>query len=247
MFNSKAKKTPKNWNKMIDVNTISQGEYDNVAHVRLFGGDGTINNFINNHNVKSITLHKYGSGNDLFRSINKKVLTHTYNVNEFKFINSFGYGIDSYVCEQVEKLEEKSYFRILLNSIKKFKKFNLKLNVDENEYIFNNCFCVCACNGRYFGGGIEIAPKASLENEELDIIVIHNLKGFKILLFLFMLVIKKHYLLKSSVFYIKGSNLKIYNDKNIIYQIDGEIKHTNSHIKVSIGNEITIKKSKKLF
>lgn len=232
---------------MIDVNNLESGEYDNVKHVRLFGGDGTVNNFINNHDVSSISLHKFGSGNDLYRSIERKTFTYTYNANDYKFINGFGYGIDSYVCEQAEKTKAKSYFYILLKSVKNFKKFDLTLKIDNSVHSFSDCFCVCACNGTYFGGGVAIAPKANLSSEELDVIVVHNLKGLKIVLFLFLLLIKKHYLIKSSVFYQKSSNIIIYNNNDIVYQIDGELKHTSTDINISVNSPIIINKSRKSF
>lgn len=247
IYNSKAKKTPKKISKMSDVINLKQGEYDNVHHVRIFGGDGTINSFINNHDVKMITLHKYGSGNDLYRSIKNRVSTYTYNVNDLKFINGFGYGIDSYVCSVAEESSKKSYFSILIKALKNFKKFDLEVDIDGVNYQFCNCHTISVCNGKYFGGGIMIAPKANLEDEELDVVIVHDLHGLKIIPALFLLIIKKHYLLKNNVFNIKARNIKIYNNKSINFQIDGEVKTTSSDIVISKNNSIKIRKSKKTF
>lgn len=247
LFNSKAKKVPKNYQKMRDVSTLEKGEYNNVQHVRIFGGDGTINNFINNHDVKMITLHKYGSGNDLYRSIKNNDTTFIYSANNFKFINGFGYGIDSYVCEVAEKNKKKSYFSILINALKTFKIFDLKVDIDNKFYQINNCYTISICNGKYFGGGVKIAPKAKLDSDELDVIIVHNIFGFKIIVALLLLLIKKHYLLKNNVLYVKAKSITIYNNDKIKFQIDGEVKSTNENINISKSKTIKIRKSKKLF
>ncbi len=247
LFNSKAKNIPKNHKYMIDVNTIEDGKYNNVHHIRLFGGDGTINKFINKHDVRMITLHKYGSGNDLYRAFKKSVNTFTYNVNDLKFINGFGYGIDSHVCEVIENQANKAYFSSLIKSVINFKRFDLKLNIDDHFYSFNNCHTICIFNGQFFGGGIKIAPKAKLENEELDVVIFHELFGIKMFVAILLVLIKKHYLLKNNVFYTKANRICIFNDKTITYQIDGELITTSSNINISLNKPIKVKKSKKRF
>lgn len=247
LFNSKAKRVPKNFAKMTDVVNVNKGEYDNVKHVRLFGGDGTINNFINNHDVKTVTLHKYGSGNDLFRSINNQANTFIYNANDLKFINSFGYGIDSYVCSVAEESTTKSYFSILIKALKSFKCFDLEVTLDEEKYSFTDCYTISICNGQYFGGGIKIAPKANLEDEELDVVIVHNLHGLKLIIALFLLVFRKHYLLKKNVFYTKATNITIFNNQPITFQLDGEVRTTSTNIEISKNKAIKVIKSKKKF
>ncbi len=244
LFNPKEKSKPKNYQEMIDVSSVKQGDYNGVEYVHLFGGDGTINNFINHHDVEKIILHRYGSGNDLLRSIDSCSSTFIYTANDNKFINSFGMGIDSHVCKVAREIGNKNYLKLLLKALPNFKKFDVKIIVDGEKHSFNNCYIVSVCNGKYLGKGIKIAPKAELEKETVDVVVIHDLFGLKIIWGLFLLMIQKHYLLKKNVFYKKASQVTIENNEDRWYQIDGEVKYEIKDIVISRGKPIKIEKAK---
>lgn len=239
LYNSYAKKLPKHYKRMVDMTTI---ENDcSFKHVHLFGGDGTLNSFVNNYKVSKITLYKKGSGNDFYRSLKKTNNSWIYSANDLKFINGFGTGIDAVVCDSLSK--NKNYLKTLLKTLKEFKTFDLEINIDAKSKKFSNCHSLIVNNGKYIGGGFKVAPKANIEDPLLDVVVVHNLSKVRIAALLFLLIFGKHYLLKKSVYYTKASNIDVLNT-NILYQIDGEVHTSDKPITISKYRKITVNKNR---
>lgn len=241
IYNKYSKIQPKNKERMQDLSSISDHVlYQN--HVYLYGGDGTINSFINKYTVKKLTILKYGSGNDFYKNLKKKQqTTYIYNANEHKFINGFGCGIDAHVCKTANNTKSKAYYKIVLESLKSYQTKNIDIEIDGKTYHFKNIVLLAIQNGKYFGGGLKIAPKANVQDEKLDVIIGHSLKNWQIYLILPLVKLGLHPLFKSKVFYKKASNIKILST-DLLFQIDGEVHQSNKNIEISAYKSIVVNK-----
>ena len=205
--------------------------------VILLGGDGTINRFVNNtidYDIKQgIYLKKNGSGNDYLRSLKgfddlpQYIMKSVFDTGqETHYINSIGMGLDGYVGYLIEQSPRKGQFRYFFNTFKALVKYipePLNLTIDDKEYNFKKSYIVAICNGKYFGGGMKVAPDGNISDEELDIVVLHSANKLMVLPIFFMLYLGKHRLFKKYVFFKKGKKVKAAFTTPQISQADGEI------------------------
>lgn len=163
--------------------------------VILTGGDGTINRFVNETaelNVPNdILYYAVGTGNDFLNDIGKKVGDPPFSIKKYlcdlptvtvkgktyRFLNGVGYGIDGYCCEVGDELRKKSdkpvnYASIAIKGLLfHFKPANAVITVDGKEYRFQKVWLAPTMNGRFYGGGMMIAPQQDRLNAERTVTV----------------------------------------------------------------------------
>ncbi len=224
--------------------------YSEVRDLIIYsvGGDGTLNEVLNGIDVNSNSLGiiPAGSGNDFFRSISgiseKNILARTINgkeqyfdlgtVNDIFFLNVASVGIDAEVVQNSEKFKKIpfipglfAYIMGIFFTVFKFRSSNLKINIDGNEFL-RRTLLLAVANGKYYGGGMKLAPRADLQDGYFDIYHVDNLSPLKILLLFPKLIKGTHENLKE-VSYFKGKNVRILSDNDISLNIDGEILKTS--------------------
>ena len=212
--------------------------------VVIIGGDGTFHQFVNAIKPNKINCRVFalasGTGNDFSRDYKRKKMfeiTHLINdlplltINnekEYVFLNGIGYGVDSLVCYEkdaaLKKGEKASYFKIALKVIKNFKPYTLDLTIDGKQYHYEKVWFFVCNNGRFFGGGMTVTPKAVREDDVLDVCVVHGI-GIKKLLFILPTVFFGwHVGFKKYVSMIRGKHIVADNHGACdILQRDGEV------------------------
>ncbi len=247
--------------KLVDVTTIEDaksflsqlGKDDDIV---LAGGDGTLNKFVNKYDFKNfdknIYLYKAGNGNDFIRDINEFkedfVLLNPYLNNlptvkvndiECKYVNGIGFGIDGLVCVESDKMkaEGKKDINYTTLSIKllltKFKKVKAKVVVDGKEYNFKNVFLASAMNGKYYGGGMKVAPSQDRMSDSVTVCVWHDLNRINGLM-LFPSIFKgEHVKKEKKVTILTGKHVSVTFDKPTALQIDGESIDKVTHYEVN--------------
>lgn len=232
----------------INLLEISGKEESLVAHCKsddvivLCGGDGTINRFVNR--VKGITInckvyiYKSGSGNDFVREFKRKFFDITeyikklpnviVNDNElYKSVNGIGIGIDAAVCRSKQQYKfaevNRSYFKISFECIKTFRPYSLEVEIDGEKRLYNDVWFFVCNNGRYIGGGMKIAPKASRIDDNLDIVIIHSISKAKLILIFPLIYLGWHIFFKKYVDYFKCKTFKAKPIGCNIMQNDGEV------------------------
>lgn len=216
----------------------------------ICGGDGTLNRFINSTDIESIENEIYylatGSGNDFLHDLGYKNCVEPIKINEYirnlprlyikdkeyKFLNGIGFGIDGYVCKEVNRLKtekgsnKKSGY--ILSALKgllfAFKSVNATLTVDGKEYNYKKVWMVPAMKGRYFGGGMIIAPDQNRTNENntLSVIAVHDLSPLKIAV-LFPSIFKgTHIKFTKYITVFNANTVSVRFDRPCDMQIDGE-------------------------
>lgn len=210
--------------------------------IALVGGDGTLHRFVNAISTLEIPnrifMYRAGRGNDFSRDHKGKFFEITNDLKNLPrlsflnekvlFINGVGIGIDAAVCEgqianaQIELKE--SYFHLAIRIFKTFKQFKLDLNIDGNDYHFDDTWFVVVQNGRYFGGGMKIAPKAIRNDDHLDIVVVHKVKVRKLLLIFPFIFFGKHtWFKKVGIEFYTGKNISVKTEGYSTIQHDGDV------------------------
>ena len=207
--------------------------FDNII---LLGGDGTINTLVNNifdYKLKqSIYIKKNGSGNDFLRSLKTKdeepqyIMENTLdNKKTHHFINGTGIGIDGLIIDFLNKAKNKGKLGYFISSIKGIFSYvpgPLETIIDGEKHNFKKAYMVVVNNGKFIGGGMQITPKANLNDEMLDVIIVHSLSKFMLLILFSTIYLGQHTKFKKWVFYKKCKSIKATFNTPQICQSDGE-------------------------
>ncbi len=216
--------------------------------VILTGGDGTINRFVNETEgldiPNDILYYAVGTGNDFLNDLGRKVGEPPFSIKKYlrdlptvtvngrtrRFLNGVGYGIDGYCCEVGDEQRTKSdkpvnYSAIAIKGLLfHFKPTNAVITVDGKEYRFKKVWLAPTMNGRFYGGGLMIAPKQDRLNAErtVTVAVLHGSGKFKTLLVFPSISkgehVKRTEMCKSFV----GHEITVRFDRPTALQIDGE-------------------------
>lgn len=216
--------------------------------VYLIGGDGTLNRFINYTKDLDLQTRVYfysaGTGNDFKRDVDEGDQEEAILLNEYirhlpvvtiydkqyRFINGIGYGIDGYCCEEGDRLQmlsskPVSYPMIALKGlIFKFKPYNAKVTVDGVTREFRKVWLAPTMMGRYFGGGIKVAPMQDRMNEERIVtsVVMYHVGRLKALTRFQSLFTGAHVRYKDMLDIRQGHDVTVEFDRPCALQIDGE-------------------------
>lgn len=146
--------------------------------VYAVGGDGTIWAVLNEimGGTAKLGVIPVGSGNDFYRSLDRmpsrKNQVNVMQVNDVYGINNFSLGIDALICENALKFKKlginPNYIYHLSAIYTYFKYHNQVMGV--NDFFQKNTM-LTICNGSYYGGGHNIAPRASLESPEVSVLM----------------------------------------------------------------------------
>ncbi len=234
----------------IDASKIDFGQFFSELkeddEVVIIGGDGTINWLINHvdteHLKNNIYLYGNGSGNDFLNDINEKpgkeILLNPYlknlptvwvNGREAKFINNMGLGIDGYCCEVADQIRAKTpnkkidYTGIAIKGLLfHFKPQHVTVTVDGKKYEFDNAWLAPTMKGRYYGGGMMIAPGQDRNSDKLTVVVYHCKSKLRTLMHFPKIFEGKHVALTDMVQVITGNRVHVQFSEPVAAQIDGD-------------------------
>ena len=214
--------------------------------VVLVGGDGTLNYFINAMKGEEIRNKVYllgsGTGNDFLTDIDGKageeVLLNPYltqlptvyvNGLERLFINNMGFGIDGYCCEVADQIKEKNpqekidYSGIAIKGLLfHFKPCHAEITVDGVKHEFDNVWIAPTMKGRYYGGGMKMAPEQDRFSGKLSVVVYHCRSKIKALV-AFPSIFKGEHVAKTELVSVfTGNEIAVRFSRPCAAQIDGE-------------------------
>jgi diacylglycerol kinase (ATP) len=213
------------------------------------GGDGTVNEVLNGIFGYDVPLGilPVGRGNDFFKTINTSRLldviikplieaprikmTDVGKINNRYFMNVAGVGFDAMVAtiaEPIRFLGPIAYLGSALIGLMKNKGISLKLNID-GEKIDLNALMVAIANGKYFGGGMKIAPDASPWDGKFDVCLIENVPSLEILKTLPKVYTGKH-TNHPKVKMLKAEHIEVLSSEKIPAEMDGEVFYTDKII-----------------
>ena len=218
----------------------------------VIGGDGTINEVINNYHDKEFVYLAYGSGNDLARSLkfdrnsididkllnSKEIDDYAVGVvNDKKFCSGFDLGFNADIIKSTNSSKFKKYLgkRIYLLEgvlgILKLRKYKAEICWDNNQIVTDKLYLLNVMIQPYEGGGIEFAPNATGKSDELHVMI---MKDMSILTFIYnylCLLLNKHHNLKN-VDLITTNRLTVTTNQEY-FQIDGELVKNRDSLELS--------------
>ena len=214
----------------------------------ITGGDGTLSRFVNSlggNPTRDIYYYPAGTGNDFLNDLNKTGDTDPFLLNPYitdlphihfngeshVFINGVGYGIDGYVCEEGERIRQKTGKPInytgtaVKGLLGAYKQTHAVVTVDGKTMEFDHVWMTPTMLGRFFGGGMMCAPGQDRLNPDgtVSLMVMRCRSKLRTLL-LFPSIFKgKHVKATQIVSVFKGHDIRVRFDRPTALQIDGEV------------------------
>ena len=228
---------------------IRETDLNQFTTAGIIGGDGSMHEFLNavlkHHPAFNlpIALFPCGTGNAFNFDIGCSTVEMTLDcifsqsiswidVAEVRYadrtlwsFNILGCGLVAEINKMAEKLRIfggarytiASVIKLLANPVNA-----IEVKTDSSEWKGDFSF-VLACNTRYTGKGMMMAPNAKLADGKFDILLVKSCSRWK-LLKLFPKIFKGQHIGAEVLIYEQSSSLSISSAKNLITNIDGEIK-----------------------
>lgn len=229
---------------LLEIPDISAflAKIDDRARFIIVGGDGTLNrlaNEIKDFNIpQDIYLYRAGTGNDFARSLKSKkrlvsIKEHLYNLpkvtvegKRYSFLNGVGIGLDGYIVHLVNESKfnknKGNYLTKSLYALRKFQPIKSRVTIDGKVIETENTLLVSVMNSKFLGGGMRMAPHASREDDNLDVVIIKNVSRIKLFLLVPTIYLGWHRFIKKHVEIHKGKDINIEFLSPSYVQIDGE-------------------------
>jgi len=210
------------------------------------GGDGTITQVANGliGSESKLAVIPAGTGNDLCRtlgisslesafaalaggrSIQMDVGHWTTDRDSGYFLNVAGMGFDAAVAERIN-----SGFRLLrgttayvaatATTLKSYQAMPVRISIDGVESS-ERIMLAAVANAQYYGGGMKIAPTASVTDGVLDIVTVKQI-GKLAFLTAFPKVFKGSHLQHPAVSHCQGKSIRLEPETDASFLIDGEL------------------------
>lgn len=212
------------------------------------GGDGTINEVIrgiidaeSKEKIK-LGIIAAGTGNDLIRTLGiprdvEKAVQVLKNarvkkidlgkINGDYFINTVGIGFDGAVAYEINTRVKwlkgtLAYLYGVLKTLLTYRSPKMSIKIDEQVFQ-GHYFLVAIANGKYYGGGMMIAPDANITDGLFDVVVIKDLPKLEVLK-VFPRVFAGKHIPHAKVEVYRGKNIYLESADRVIIQADGELK-----------------------
>ena len=223
------------------------------------GGDGTMNEIISGvagyPNV-AVTMFAGGSGNDFvrifsetepFRDLERlldaeEVTFDLIKVNEDYSLNICSVGLDARIAADVanyKRLPLLSGFRAYVASTV----INLLKGISEHyvieidgERIDGKKTLICACNGRFYGGGFNPVPEADPTDGKLEVLVIEAVNLLQVPAVIGKYKAGRYKELPHLVKHYSTDRLKVIFDKPTSINLDGE-QRVGDVMEISVAKE----------
>jgi diacylglycerol kinase (ATP) len=229
--------------------------WDDFTDAWIVGGDGTINFFINENPDFKLPMAVFngGTGNDLhwmlyedshvtlqvdrcLKENNIRVDAGT--CNGRLFLNGVGIGFDGAIVKDLlgkKKMAGKaSYLLSILKNIMRFQETDARVNID-GKVFRQESFMVSVANGKRYGGGFQVAPKASLTDGMLDVNIVSKIPALRRIRYL-PVIEKGEHLNLPFINYQQGKEIIVETAAEWPAHIDGEYIHA-SRFEISVVSE----------
>ena len=186
--------------------------WDGFTEAWLVGGDGTVNFFINHYPAFQLPIALFvgGTGNDLHAMLyGKRTLAQQIETfsnphakwidagvcNGQLFLNGIGIGFDGAVVKRLAGQQKRkgkaSYLFAILKQIFSYREQSCTLSYD-GITLTKDCFMISVANGSRYGGGFQVAPKASVTDGLIDVMLVEKVNTLTRLRYLPVIERGKH-------------------------------------------------------
>ena len=211
---------------------------DKELVIYVVGGDGTITRLLSGlvETNNKLGIIPAGSGNDTYRALKNLPKGETKidlgKINDTYFINVACIGIDAEVANNVDLFKKKHippsqiYNASILYTFNNFKFKKVKM-VTKIKTIEDYYTILSICNGAYYGGGFNIAPKSKITDGIFDIYYAEKMSKLKMIPLL-LKVKKGNHEGKRKIHKFRANHIEIDLTEDITFNVDGE-KLTGNH------------------
>ena len=200
--------------------------------IYMVGGDGTITKALGGivGTKNALGIIPAGSGNDTYRTVQKlpegKTDIDIGKINDTYFINVACTGLDAEVANNVDNLRntwvpsKHLYEASILYTFfhYKFKEGRLSTSV---KTIKNKYSIISICNGSYYGGGFQIAPKSLLTDGFFDVYYVEKMPKIKMVPLLLKLKKGKHEG-KRRIHKFRSKHIELELMEEVTFNVDGD-------------------------
>ncbi|OWZ84771.1 diacylglycerol/lipid kinase family protein [Natranaerobius trueperi] len=238
------------------------GSLKDLKGLITFGGDGTLNTIVNvilsstslsPDELPTIVPYPSGTANDfayqLFEqevSIEEMInsvfqenikFLDVGRVNDYYFINVFGIGSFADISyktppELKQRLGMWAYWVEAIKQLPNFGSINFSLK-DTTKIETTQGYLLLVLNGKGAGGFKSLAPRSSLSDGKLDIVIVKENKTILDLAPLLPKIIRGEHLEDHRITYFQKDSIEITSDKEVVSVVDGE-KGPTLPIKIDI-------------
>jgi YegS/Rv2252/BmrU family lipid kinase len=235
-------------------------EEEHFTDVVMIGGDGTVNQITNALQGVAVNfgIIPLGSGNGLARAANipmkpqaalALIFTGTakmidaFKVNDYYSCMLSGVGFDAQVAHDFATKASRGLLTYTQQSIINFFKAQpYQFEIIMNDFsFFSDAFFISVANSNQFGNNFTIAPKASLSDGLLDIVIVQKMNKAKLPFAILQQMRGNNKLqnlvediTKKNILYFQTPSITIKNAKLAPLHIDGEPYETSEVLNISI-------------
>ena len=211
------------------------------------GGDGTLNEVVNGaagYGNVAVTMFAAGSGNDFAKMFSQtepfRDLERLLDCEEATFdlircnddfsLNICSVGLDARIGTDVsnyKRLPLLHGFRAYVAStlVNVIRGIHEHYVVEVNgERIDGNQTLICACNGRYYGGGFNPVPEAEPDDGLLEVLVVKKVSRLQVAAVIGKYKNGQYNELPHLIRHIRTKSLRIICDKETPVNLDGELR-----------------------
>jgi YegS/Rv2252/BmrU family lipid kinase len=143
------------------------------------------------------------------------------------FVNVADLGLGADVASRINRSSKAlgGLMSYMINSIKTIVVFNaqeVRVTVDDTLAYDGRAHLVIFANGRYFAGGMHIAPDSSLRDGLLDIFILEDVSKRELLTSLLPSVYRGKHIGKRGVHHLKGAHATVKCGSTMLVEMDGE-------------------------
>ena len=217
-------------------------------YVYACGGDGTLNECVNGavgHERVAVTHYPCGTGNDFIRTFGVSNIARFRDLDALSkgsvraldiidcngryCINICSVGIDARVGGDVHKYSRipviggaTGYVISLIVNVLKGVTQRLRVTC-EDVALDKDITLVCACNGRFYGGGFNPVPDAIPDDGLLEILIIDAVSRFKVAQIVGKYAKGRYREIEGIITHLRSSSIEVAGDREFVVNIDGEI------------------------
>ncbi len=239
---------------------VEKIKYENITDVIICGGDGTVNQLAASLlgvdvNIGIIPM---GSGNGLAlaagipRNPNKALdiifkgnsaLIDSFYINEKFSCMLCGLGFDAQVAHDFAKQKKRGLATYIKQTIKNFvnaKTYNFVLKMNDVT-VTTEAFFISIANSNQFGNNVTIAPKASISDGLIDIVIVSKMSKMKLLYTIAKQIAagepdishSKKYK-PEDIYYYQAKKISIENPDKAPFHIDGDPATTSKSFEIRV-------------
>jgi diacylglycerol kinase (ATP) len=218
------------------------GQLNSYSDIWIFGGDGTLNFFINQYPTCTVPLSIFasGTGNDfafiLYKDLDPvKQACFVLNAPERKvdagscngklFMNGVGLGFDGEVLKVMKQIRKVGgglgYLLAVIREVFFYSETSFEIVSDQHSE-HKKLLLFMVNNSSRTGGGFHVSPLSTIDDGLLDLVTCNPLSVFKRLLHLPKIKAGKHLRLP----FVKHQplqNISVRTNKKVYGQLDGEL------------------------